>query len=312
MSTEKWKLPEHLKKPLTTIRQLMETTPGLWDIIACQRGPDSPSERPYQPSRQAYELHTARRERKSRTGAVIRGLSGISTGGASQRTDRDYVELPPENEWDHYDKHIARAAQAMGIAVHIVPELSIFKDGTPAHPTAPPTEGGKNAPSMSQKAAHHAKLYTNDSKGWMAASVMAKPTKSIYLAQWYGPESAKLAGKPLASIVWPKYVGEGPESWKLVAGKPSPLRQLWLNARLKQVNDKKNSCSFNVWCRVFADNPDKFDFTNSDWAVVKGKPTYIGAPKTSVSVDIEASKAPIKFMAPITFVSEEEAQGGLK
>lgn len=95
-----------------------------WDLITCLRGPDSPSERPDMLPEVASRAYEARRRRKAETVEVIRGLAfgGVVGGSARSRTDRDYVELPPEDEWDHFDKHVQRAAQAIGIEVRTRPK----------------------------------------------------------------------------------------------------------------------------------------------------------------------------------------------
>lgn len=93
----------------------------LWDVLVCLRGPDSPSERGRtfgldKANQMAYDARVAR---KMRTVAVIRGKTFPGIGAARFRQDRNWVELPPSTEWDHFDKHVARAAQALGIEVRI-------------------------------------------------------------------------------------------------------------------------------------------------------------------------------------------------
>lgn len=93
----------------------------LWDIITCLRGPDSPSEKPSMTSEESSTAYAGRRKRKRQTVEVIRGkaLLGAVGGSARFRTDINYVELPPTSEWDHFDKHVQRAANALGIEVKI-------------------------------------------------------------------------------------------------------------------------------------------------------------------------------------------------
>jgi len=93
----------------------------LWDLITGLRGPDSPSERPDMSQTEQAEAYEGRRKRKAKTVEVIRGhaFGGIVGGSARSRDDRDYVVLPPESEWDHFDKHVARAAHTIGLTVKI-------------------------------------------------------------------------------------------------------------------------------------------------------------------------------------------------
>lgn len=90
-----------------------------WDLITCLRGPDSPSERADMNSAESAAAYKGRRERKAKTVEVIRALAfyGASSGGARLRFDRNYVTLPPQSKWDHFDKHVARAAASLNIEV---------------------------------------------------------------------------------------------------------------------------------------------------------------------------------------------------
>jgi hypothetical protein len=92
-----------------------------WDLITCLRGPDTPSERPDMTSEERNVAYSGRRRRKADTVEVIRAkaFGGVVGGSARYRTDRDFVLLPPEGEWDHFDKHVQRAANAIGIEVKI-------------------------------------------------------------------------------------------------------------------------------------------------------------------------------------------------
>lgn len=92
---------------------------SLWDVMAVVRGPDAPSERPDMERKAAEDAYRGRRERKRRTGEVLRGAMffGAHGGCARTRTDITYVTLPPRDEWDHYDKHVARAADILGLEV---------------------------------------------------------------------------------------------------------------------------------------------------------------------------------------------------
>ena len=110
---------------LTELRQVMariiDTNPNsgqLWDILTCLRGPDSPSERPDMTSKESNEAYAGRRARKYKTVEVIRQKAFFgSIGGAARHHAADRVTLPPSSQWDHFDKHVARAASALGIQV---------------------------------------------------------------------------------------------------------------------------------------------------------------------------------------------------
>lgn len=87
-------------------------------ILAAQRGPDSPSERADMERIDYDRAYWGRRARKASSGEVIREASffGIGRVGARSRKG-DSIVLPPSNLWDHYDKHMASAAEALGIKV---------------------------------------------------------------------------------------------------------------------------------------------------------------------------------------------------
>ena len=86
-------------------------------ILAAQRGPDSPSERPDIPE-QHDKLYWGRRARKASSGEVIRKKSFFGIGCVGARTrEGDSITLPPSSRWDHYDKHMAQAAAVLGIKV---------------------------------------------------------------------------------------------------------------------------------------------------------------------------------------------------
>lgn len=97
----------------------------IWDLMVSLRGPDTPSERPDMSDEDARKAYAGRRERKARTGEVIRfhAFGGKVGGGARSRGDRDYIELPPHSRWDHYDRHAARAAALLGLKVVIKEDL---------------------------------------------------------------------------------------------------------------------------------------------------------------------------------------------
>lgn len=103
------------KERLATIRQWCHEDKGLWDLLTCTRGPDSPSERGDGSGAENQSAYKARRERKYRTGEVIRGVSGLNAGAARNRVDEKVI-LPPRDEWDHYDRHVAKAVDALRAA----------------------------------------------------------------------------------------------------------------------------------------------------------------------------------------------------
>lgn len=95
-------------------------TRSWWDMITCLRGPDSPSERPDMSAQEASVAYSARRERKYKTVEVIRNKAFFGViGGAARSHKGDSVTLPPRNQWDHFDKHVERAAKALGLKVII-------------------------------------------------------------------------------------------------------------------------------------------------------------------------------------------------
>lgn len=94
-----------------------------WDIITCQRGPDSPSERGDLSEDKNEEAYRARRERKFKTVEVIRAASfGGVVGGAARSHKGSSVTLPPHAKWDHFDRHVHRAATVLGLDIKIEKE----------------------------------------------------------------------------------------------------------------------------------------------------------------------------------------------
>jgi hypothetical protein len=107
------------KEMLKTIHHFIQTQEGgdeLWDILTALRGPDSPSERPDMNGDEARQAYLGRRERKYRTVEVIRGVAMGQCSGARWHRDTKVV-LPPAVKWDHFDKHVARAAAALGLTI---------------------------------------------------------------------------------------------------------------------------------------------------------------------------------------------------
>jgi hypothetical protein len=104
-------------------------------ILAAQRGPDSPSERNNMSGEEHKTAYWGRRARKKSSGEVIRSASffGLGKVGCRSRTDTKIV-LPPHSKWDHYDKHMAQAADVLGIKIEIsedapCAEKAIWKGG---------------------------------------------------------------------------------------------------------------------------------------------------------------------------------------
>ena len=111
-----------LEDQLKTIQGWLKGPGGeaIWTVMTAFRGPDSPSERPDQDAETRERQYRLRRDRKRDTVEVIRGkaLNGVSRG-ARVRTDTDTVVLPPQKEWDHFDRHVASAASVLGLKIQI-------------------------------------------------------------------------------------------------------------------------------------------------------------------------------------------------
>ena len=91
-----------------------------WDVITCQRGPDSPSERPDMGPAESAKAYKGRRERKYNTVEVIRAASfGGVVGGAARSHKADKVVVPPPEQRDHFDRHVVRAAGVLGLKVEV-------------------------------------------------------------------------------------------------------------------------------------------------------------------------------------------------
>jgi len=116
--------PKNLEEMREMIGIFLSTNPEsgrLWDLITGLRGPDSPSETPGMGGEEFEKKYRARRERKAKTVEVIRwhAFNGRSGGGARLRSDRKYVIVPPKQKQDHFDRHVIRAAQVLGLEVRI-------------------------------------------------------------------------------------------------------------------------------------------------------------------------------------------------
>ena len=109
------------------LQQVINENPhsgALWDVLTCLRGPDSPSERSDMSSSAASKAYAGRRERKYRTVEIIRSAAFFGTiGGAARSHAADKVILPPSKMWDHFDKHVARAASRLGLKVETKEDL---------------------------------------------------------------------------------------------------------------------------------------------------------------------------------------------
>ena len=94
------------------------TSGSAWDILTCLRGPDSPCERVGMSPTEASIAYDGRRKRKFDTVEVIRSAAffGI-VGGVARHHPGEEVLLPPEQEWDHFDKHVWKAARRLGLKV---------------------------------------------------------------------------------------------------------------------------------------------------------------------------------------------------
>lgn len=90
----------------------------LWDLMCALRGPDFPSERPDMEPAASQAAYAARRDRKYKSCEVVREAAFFGViGGAARHHPDTKILLPPSKEWDHYDKHQARAAAVLGLEV---------------------------------------------------------------------------------------------------------------------------------------------------------------------------------------------------
>ena len=89
-----------------------------WDLMGCVRGPDSPSERPDMTSSESAAAYAGRRKRKYNTVEIIREAMFFgSVGGAARYHKDSKVTLPNRHSYDHFDKHVERGANAIGLKV---------------------------------------------------------------------------------------------------------------------------------------------------------------------------------------------------
>ena len=122
--------PTTLTEIRAIIGDFLQTSPdagSLWDLICCLRGPDSPSEKPNMTTEQSRVAYKGRRGRKAKTVEVIRhhAFGGVIGGAARSRGDRNWVELPPRDQWDHFDRHVERAAEVLGLEIRVEEEKEV-------------------------------------------------------------------------------------------------------------------------------------------------------------------------------------------
>lgn len=92
----------------------------LWDLITGLRGPDSPSETPSMGPEERDKAYKGRRDRKFKSTEIIRNAAFFGVvGGAARYHKGNSIKLPPSNKWDHFDKHMSRAASVIGLGVDI-------------------------------------------------------------------------------------------------------------------------------------------------------------------------------------------------
>lgn len=211
-------MDERLKK-LQQIGQWCREDGGLWDVITCLRGPDSPSERPNMGAEEAAAAYKARRARKYDTVEVIRGASVGQCGGARTRTDT-FVTLPDESMWDHFDKHVARAAKALNVEIKIkaLKQKKIADIDITCAP--PPTSVIKQKKALipgitAETGTYYPGMFTAF-EGWVLRSISGhKPNKDLFhvMGQWLTDSKAPI---------------ELPEKLKGWKTGPPPMITTWL------------------------------------------------------------------------------------
>lgn len=98
----------------------------LWNLLTCLRGPDSPSEKPNMSYDKKKVTYAGRRKRKYNTVEVIRDKAFFGViGGSARSHEADLVTIPPSSEWDHFDRHVAKAADAIGLKVEYGPGVDV-------------------------------------------------------------------------------------------------------------------------------------------------------------------------------------------
>ena len=121
------KRPETLDEMREVVAEFLQSSPDagkFWDLITCLRGPDSPSERGDMTREEHERAYAGRRERKRQTVEVIRyrAFGGV-VGGSARHRDGCAVHLPERKSWDHFDRHVERAAKVLGLKVIVKGEV---------------------------------------------------------------------------------------------------------------------------------------------------------------------------------------------
>lgn len=89
-----------------------------WDVMGIIRGPDFPSERADMSPAEHATAYKGRRERKFNTVEILREAMFFGVvGGGARHHKSSVVILPPRSHWDHFDRHVERAARALGIRI---------------------------------------------------------------------------------------------------------------------------------------------------------------------------------------------------
>lgn len=87
-----------------------------WNLMSVTRGPDAPSGKEKESRSYWARCH----RRKWETVEVLRHSMFWGTVGAGARhREGNCVILPPESEWDHFDAHVGKAAQILGLRIVI-------------------------------------------------------------------------------------------------------------------------------------------------------------------------------------------------
>jgi len=95
-----------------------QNSSSAWDIMGCVRGPDSPSETLEMDNKSHQKAYRGRRERKYNTVEVIREAMFFGrVGGAARFHKGSSVKVNSSYKQDHFDKHVVRAATALGLKV---------------------------------------------------------------------------------------------------------------------------------------------------------------------------------------------------
>lgn len=123
--TTRWSGVDFNTITLTDLREFMyfvitqcPASGKFWDLITGLRGPDNPSERADQSPSEHAKAYSDRRKRKYDAGEVIRAEAFYGAiGGAARSHKGDTVVVNPPSRSDHYDRHVVRAAQVIGLKI---------------------------------------------------------------------------------------------------------------------------------------------------------------------------------------------------